>query len=143
MNLQKRILKITVLCGLCFILFAAASSCGPDEQYQGPHIIFDSREFDLGPVPQHSEFKFSFRYRNSGTEPLEILSLISSCGCTVLDKSPPPVSPGERASIDGTFFSQTYRNKVVRTVTIRTNDPNNATVVLTINAFVQPTATSD
>jgi hypothetical protein len=124
---------------ILFCLLAVLSNCKNNgaKQYLGAHIEFQSREYNLGTIPQNGEFDFSFNFINSGNSPLEILSLKASCGCTVLDQGTQQIAPNKSGNITGKFFSRQYKGKLVRTVSLTTNDPENSEVTLYINAIVE------
>ena len=93
-------MKISVLvCHVLLLLFiiGQSTSCKGAEaqQHQGPHIVFESTEVDLGTIPQNGEFEFSFNFSNAGTNTLEILSTKVSCGCTIVEEGAQILQPGE------------------------------------------------
>jgi hypothetical protein len=50
------------------------------------------------------------------------------------------IKPGESGSIKATFNSGSYKDKVIKTIYVYTNDPKNSEVVLYLNAEVIPKA---
>ena len=57
-------------------------------------IQFLEPKFDFGTVPQGKVMTHSFRYKNTGSEPLLICKADVSCGCTVPKFSEDAVAPG-------------------------------------------------
>ena len=64
---------------------------------------FEEIEFDFGNVFYPSENLHTFRFKNTGTEPIIIVSAKASCGCTIPKKPEEPVMPGEYGELDVIF----------------------------------------
>ncbi len=64
---------------------------------------FDETEFDFGNVFYPSENLHTFRFKNTGNEPIIIVSAKASCGCTIPKKPEEPVMPGEYGELDVIF----------------------------------------
>jgi hypothetical protein len=64
---------------------------------------FDEMEFDFGNVFYPSENLHTFRFKNTGNEPIIIASAKASCGCTIPKKPEEPVMPGEYGELDVIF----------------------------------------
>ena len=100
-------------------------------------ISFKEEIHKFGNVDVGSKNNYSFRFTNTGNEPLKITNARGSCGCTVPDFPRDPIMPGQSGKIDVVFTPSkgqagTTQNKTV-TVTANT-DPENT--ILKINAFV-------
>ena len=67
--------------------------------------IIDS-VYDFGKVTDGEKVEYSYRFKNTGKNPLIITSAAPSCGCTVADKPEQPVQPGETGFIKVVFNSQ-------------------------------------
>lgn len=91
---------------------------------------------DFGKVKQNSENKYSFKFTNTGKEPLLITNAVGSCGCTVPDYPKEPVAPGATASIDVVYKPGTQENQQEKTVTVTANTQPMQTT-LKIRAFVE------
>lgn len=64
---------------------------------------FDEMDHDFGNVFYPSENLHTFRFKNTGTEPIIITSAKASCGCTIPKKPEEPVMPGEYGELDVIF----------------------------------------
>lgn len=64
---------------------------------------FDEVDHDFGNVFYPSENLFTFRFQNTGDEPIIIASAKASCGCTIPKKPEEPVMPGEFGELDVIF----------------------------------------
>src|SRR5690606_26573501 len=80
--------------------------------------------------------KTQFTFRNAGEGTLVIQSVDSTCGCTVPDLQKLEYAPGESGTLEVGFKPQGKQGMNHQRVTIRTNDPENSTTVLTISAQV-------
>ena len=82
----------------------------------------------------------SFKFTNTGKEPLILQQPQSSCGCTVPTWPKEPVFPGESNEIKVTYNTK-KAGPINKTVTVRSNAKNN-TVVLRITGKVEADLTS-
>ena len=82
----------------------ALASLTVTAQDAGPVISFDKTVHDFGAFfqqagPQTCRFIFT----NTGTEPIIIQNVTSSCGCTSPNWSKEPVAPGQQGFVDATY----------------------------------------
>ena len=66
-------------------------------------IEFFESEHNFGNVFYPSENLYTFKFKNTGNEPLMIESATASCGCTVPNKPEEPILPGEVGELDVIF----------------------------------------
>ncbi len=64
---------------------------------------------------------FSYRFRNTGKNPLIISSATASCGCTVPEKPEEPIKPGETGFLKVVFNSKGRVGPVHKEVTVISN----------------------
>jgi hypothetical protein len=89
-----------------------------------PKVALDKSDIDLGVIYRGDVKKTSFTIKNIGTEPLKILQVVPSCGCTALKKPKEVLAPGEEDRVEVEFSSATFRGRVEsKRVDILTNDP--------------------
>ncbi len=86
-------------------------------------------EHNYGDVFYPSDNKYTFKFKNTGTEPLTIIDAKASCGCTVPRKPEQPILPGEIGEMDVVF--QPKEGQVGQEVTKR----------ITVTANTQPSQT--
>ena len=99
-----------------------------------PKLSLDRETIDLGIVYRGAVKKASFTIKNIGNEPLKILQMVPSCGCTALKRPKEVLAPGESDLVEVEFSSATFRGRVEsKRVDIQSNDPTAeyATVQLT------------
>lgn len=98
-------------------------------------LSFDFTTHDFGVHPAGEKLKVQFPFTNSGSEPIYIESVRTSCGCTaaVVDKK--EYAPGEGSYIDVTFEPKGAKRQT-KNVTIATNSLTKPTVTLNVVAEV-------
>lgn len=102
----------------------------------GPHgsLKLDTLEHEFGAVKAGTPLSFTFKFKNKGKAPLEITEVKPSCGCTKgdFDKL---VEPGKEGKITLSIAkTDTYSGPLVKTATVKTNDPEHESLVLTLRA---------
>jgi|YNPMSStandDraft_1061717.scaffolds.fasta_scaffold51200_1 hypothetical protein len=101
-----------------------------------PKIFFDKLFHNFGKVQEGKIYETSFAFTNTGQGVLEIVDVHSSCGCAAAIPKKRKLKPGEMSEVRVEFNSTNYNGMVTRYVTVRTNDPSNPEVILTIQADV-------
>jgi hypothetical protein len=100
-------------------------------------IKFDKALHDFGKINEGELVRTTFRFTNTGKNPLIISNAVGSCGCTVPKWPQHPVPPGGMDEIAVEFNSAGKRGENDKTVTVTANTtPANNT--LTIRATVVP-----
>jgi outer membrane biosynthesis protein TonB len=66
---------------------------------------FEKLEYDYGTVKAGEKVKYSYKFKNTGKEPLIISNAKGSCGCTVPDWPREPIAPGKTGEIKVEFDS--------------------------------------
>jgi hypothetical protein len=79
---------------------------------------------NLGKVKEGEKIEISFRFKNTGAEPLVVNNVVVSCGCTVAGKPEQPVMPGEEGVIKATFDSNGRAGTNHKTMAVYTNTAN-------------------
>ena len=101
----------------------------------GAMMEFESEDMDYGTITQGSEPLRVFHFTNKGTEPLTITSAKGSCGCTVPSYPKEPIAPGESGVIEVRYDTNRL-GAFQKTVTLTTNETENATHILKIHGTV-------
>jgi hypothetical protein len=99
-----------------------------------PKLAMVSFEHSFGTVKPGTPLKFTFRVKNRGNADLEIMSVSPSCGCTTsnFDKT---IAPGKTGSITlAVEKTDSYNGEIVKTATVKTNDPDRPSLTLTLRA---------
>jgi hypothetical protein len=82
--------------------------------------IIDS-SYNFGKVTDGEKVEYNYRFKNTGSRPLVIISASGSCGCTVPQKPEKPVLPGEIGFIKVVFDSKGRVGDTHKTVTVLSN----------------------
>lgn len=89
----------------------------------GPTTVmaFEETDFDFGSVKEGEKVKHTYKFKNTGSEPLIISSAKGSCGCTVPKWPSEPIAPGASGVIDVEFDSKGKPGKQTKRVTVNAN----------------------
>jgi hypothetical protein len=135
--MKKLIFLSFILMGAMSFTFAQATQPVPvQDNPNAPEITFEKTVHDYGTVAYGGDGVSTFKFTNTGKEPLILQQPQSSCGCTVPSWPKEPILPGESNEIKVTYNTKKV-GPINKTVTIRSNAKNN-TVVLSIKGKVEP-----
>jgi hypothetical protein len=84
-------------------------------------VVYEHTDFDFGTVKEGEKVKHTFKFKNTGSEPLIISNAKGSCGCTVPKWPSEPVAPGATSQIDVEFDSKGKPGKQTKRVTVNAN----------------------
>jgi uncharacterized repeat protein (TIGR01451 family) len=122
---MKKYLFLVVILGL----FASAYGQQATSKSNGPVITFDKSTHDFGEIYQGDKVEYTYKFTNTGNEPLLITSVNVQCGCTTPKGWPrDPVAPGAKGELTIAFNSAGklgLQNKVVTLVSNATNADGN------------------
>ncbi|HMQ59655.1 MAG TPA: DUF1573 domain-containing protein [Flavilitoribacter sp.] len=100
----------------------------------GPTTVmaFEETTFEFGTVQEGEKVTHTYKFKNTGKEPLVISNAQGSCGCTVPQWSKEPVAPGASGSVTVEFNSKNKNGKRNQKVTLTANtDPPQTFLYLT------------
>lgn len=116
---------------ICFILFALVMSANivsaqnEAQTKNGPKAEFESIEHNFGKVKESvGSVTCDFKFKNTGTEPIIIQRVQTTCGCTTPDYTKEPVLPGKEGVIKVTFTTTGRIGSFYKGITIFTNVPD-------------------
>jgi hypothetical protein len=98
-------------------------------------ILFREYEHDFGKLIEGEKVASIFTFENKGKGPLVILSVATSCGCTVPKYDTKPIDPGSTGTLEVIFDSSGKTGKQSKTITVRSN-ASQSTVLLKISGEV-------
>jgi len=101
-----------------------------------PAIKFKSTTIDFGEVESGKIVDINFEFENTDSDLLIIKNVIPSCGCTTTGLAKKEYKAGEKGTISSKFNSSGYNGKVIKTITVTSNDPDAAETRLTISGTV-------
>lgn len=111
----------------------------PSDQPQ-PDADVPIAEYDFGTIPPGPGNVSQVYYiQNTGTEPLEISNVTTSCGCTRALLSSSVIPPGARADLTAIFDPDYHDTEgpVKRVIWLETNDPDQPVVEVSFIANVR------
>ena len=84
-------------------------------------IEFEESEFDFGTIDEGEKVSHTYKFTNTGSEPLIIKDAKGSCGCTVPSWPKDPVAPGATGEMLVEFNSKGKAGSQNKRVTITSN----------------------
>jgi hypothetical protein len=109
-------------------------------QPSGAVIAWERATHDFGDVVQGEKVEHTFRFKNTGTEPLVITNVQVTCGCTTPKGwARDPIPPGESSEITIGFNSAGKYGKQEKVVTILSNatNPEGTQIMFSANVVVK------
>ncbi|MEY4926653.1 MAG: hypothetical protein RI894_1089 [Bacteroidota bacterium] len=79
---------------------AARQEAQVQSAYYGAHYVFDTETINYGAIAKGSNGKRKFRFRNDGSEPLTISSIIPGCSCVTAEAPKEAIAPGKSGFIE-------------------------------------------
>ena len=100
-------------------------------------LRFDSETFDFGTLAEEGGIKsHNFLFENISDEPIVILRVSTSCGCTTAEYSQRPIGPKGRGEIKAIFNPLNQPGDFARRLSVYTSDGN--ITHLTVKGSVTP-----
>jgi len=84
-------------------------------------MSFEQTDYDFGSVKEGEKVQHTYKFKNTGSEPLIISGAKGSCGCTVPKWPSEPIPPGGTGVIDVQFDSKGKPGKQTKRVTVNAN----------------------
>ncbi len=89
-----------VIVALLCLLAVGSMQLMAQGKAEGPMFKFDGGEtHDFGVIKRGPAAGHTFKFKNVGTEPIIVMNVTPSCGCTNVDWSKNPVLPGQEGFI--------------------------------------------
>ena len=123
---------------LVVILFVGLMSLGVYAQEKVAKIEFKTDTIDYGTIEKGADGVRVFEFTNTGSAPLIITDVKSTCGCTVPKKPDGPIMPGQTGEISVKYDTNRV-NPIRKTITVMSN-ADTPTVALKIKGEVIDTA---
>jgi hypothetical protein len=117
--MKKYLLLIVVM---AFATLGFAQQAAPQN---GPIITFEKKTHDFGDIIQGDKVEETFKFANTGTEPLILTNVQVTCGCTTPKGWPrDPILPGGKGELTIAFNSAGKMGKQNKVVTVVSNAVN-------------------
>src|SRR6478752_7750934 len=111
---------------LVFIGIAiAATVFSQTRKADGPAITWEKASYDFGDIIQGEKVEHTFKFTNTGNQPLIITNIQVTCGCTTPKGWPrDPIAAGAKGEVTIAFNSTGKLGKQNKVVTIMSNAVN-------------------
>ena len=131
MNCYRVAIVVTAL-----LLMVLASS--PVSAQEWARKMFQGeREHDFGIVAAGSEAVHRFEFQNIFEEDVRVVSVRSSCGCTIASIENGEIKTHEKGAVVARFNTQSFRNHKQATLTVRIDRPYPAEVQLIVKGNIR------
>ncbi len=101
-----------------------------------PKIFFENSKYDFGKIIKGQQVEYIFKFENQGNADLKIKKVKTSCGCTAAILTNEIIPPSETGEIKATFRSGSFKGKVMKSITVNSNDPDNSSYKLTLSGEI-------
>ncbi len=110
------------LVGVLFSFTALAQDTA--EQVDGAKIEFEESSKNFGDIIQGDVVEHTFKFVNTGNQPLILSNVLVTCGCTATDWPREPIAAGKSSSITVKFNSRGKSGAQNKIVTVVSNAVN-------------------
>jgi hypothetical protein len=116
----------------------AVVTIGPARAGNWAHDLFSESGHDFGPVPRGAKVRHPFVVTNRLAEPITILNVRASCGCTTGRTAASTVAPGQSAVIEAEMDTRNFVGKKATTlfVTLVSASGREAEVRLAVSSTI-------
>ncbi|HRI79947.1 MAG TPA: DUF1573 domain-containing protein [Cyclobacteriaceae bacterium] len=110
---------------LFFLLVCVMTVGSSKAQSGGPILTWEKSTHDFGDVVQGEKVEHTFKFKNTGNEPLIITNVQVTCGCTIPKGwARDPIKPGQSGEITISFDSSGRHGRNNKVVTVVSNAKN-------------------
>ena len=107
---------------ISFFAVILISLVGLTAYAKGAEMTFEEKTHDFGTIKEaDGAVSYTFKFTNTGDEPLVIINVNASCGCTRPEYSKEPIKPGKTGTIKVTYNPAGRPGEFNKDVKIRTN----------------------
>jgi hypothetical protein len=132
--------KYSILAILLLVMVSAglaqeAAVQAPVIKTDGPVLTLEKTSHDFGDIYQGDIVEHTFKFTNTGNQPLLITNIQTSCGCTTPQWPRDPIMPGGKGELKVGFNSAGKINKQTKVLPIISNASNDASITFTTNVL--------
>jgi len=110
----------------------------PESASNDPVLQFDKTVYDFGTVSKAESVSGKFTFRNAGRATLKLEPPEPACGCTEATLKSDTLQPGESGELNFTLALGNVRTHLEKGITVKSNDPKNPKMELTLRADYTP-----
>ncbi|MDD2710483.1 MAG: DUF1573 domain-containing protein [Verrucomicrobiae bacterium] len=85
-------------------------------------LTWDARELEFHPAVLDTNIVARFVFRNEGTRPVKIVSIKSTCDCSIPELKKKVYAPGEKGEVSAIYPIEEHSGLQEKTVNLRTDD---------------------
>lgn len=130
-----------VLSTLAVLATNTASHAQPAEppaaDESAPKWVVSESTYDFGTAWAGMVVTHSFKVRNAGTAPLQILEARPKCACSIAENYTREIPPGGEGIIPFQLNTASKSGQVSETIAVKTNDKSNIYIALEMRGFVK------
>jgi hypothetical protein len=119
------------------IRIASLLVCFLGSVYCQPKLSLNNLEIDLGTIYSGMKKQGKIVISNTGNDTLRIFAVQPSCGCTTVKQPKSVLLPFESDIVEVEFNSSGYSGKVIKHISVVTNDPLSPSVAVKLTADVK------
>ncbi|MBY0425733.1 MAG: DUF1573 domain-containing protein, partial [Cytophagales bacterium] len=94
------------------------------EKKEGSEITFSEKKHEFGDIVEGSSVSYTFKFKNTGNQPLVVNNVLTQCGCTAPEWPQDPIAPGKSGEIKIKFNSTGKMGMQNKTATVMSNAIN-------------------
>lgn len=102
-------------------------------------LAWETTEQTFNSKPQDKEVVAKYKFTNSGSKPIKIQNVRTSCGCTTAALSKTDYAPGESGEIEAKFTFSGRTGQQEKAITVDTTDNPQQPTVLKLHVYIQET----
>lgn len=106
------------------IVLIGAAQSQEEASAEGAEIAFTESSKNFGDITQGDVVEYTFKYENTGSQPLILSNVLVTCGCTATNWPRDPVAPGKSAEITVRFDSKGKNGAQNKIITVVSNAVN-------------------
>lgn len=133
---MKKYAILSILLFFVSVTFAQEAKVqSPVIKADGPVLTLEKTTHDFGDIYQGDVVEHTFKFTNTGNQPLMITNIQPTCGCTTPQWPRDPIMPGGKGEIKVGFNSTGKMNKQTKTLPIISNSVVDVAVTFTTNVL--------
>lgn len=140
--MKKFIITFSVVIASLSFCHAQTSTTTSPTVSSGAVITFNNLVHDYGTVVKGSDGNCEFTFKNTGTEPLILSNVQTSCGCTVPSWPKEPILPGKTGTIKVNYTKMNVVSTISKQITVSSNATNGSIVLSIKGTVVEGTETT-